>query len=58
MLTVASTGVPSVNVLVGFDKVTVNVLSPELGVALLIGSEMVFGALSPLAHVSVPLLAV
>jgi hypothetical protein len=58
MLTVAVTGVPSAMVLVGLDSSIVNVLSLEFGVALLMGSEIVFGAPSPLAQVSMPFRAV
>src|SRR4029077_5711462 len=57
MLTVAVIGVPSVRELVGFDSATVNVLSLEFGDELLIGSEIVFAAVSPPAQVSMPFLA-
>jgi hypothetical protein len=45
-------------VLVGLDSSIVNALSLEFGVALLMGSEIVFAALSPFAQVSMPFRAV
>ena len=54
MLTVAVVGVPRVTPLVGLDNVTVKVLVPVNGVALLTGTTMFCGDESFAAQLSVP----
>src|ERR1700719_2977636 len=58
IVTPALTGVPSVAPPVGLAKPTVNDFVPANGLALLIGTESVFAAVSPVAHERVPVVAV
>src|ERR1700722_16205837 len=48
-------GLPMAAPVLGLDSATVKVLLPENGVAFMTPTEKLFGAVSPLAHCSVPL---
>jgi hypothetical protein len=58
IVTVACPGLAMLAAVLGLDRVTLNVLFPENGVAPLIGTVKLFAAESPLAHCRVPLSAV
>ena len=57
MITVASSGVPSVTPAVGAERETLKAFVPEKGFALLTGIEIVFEAASPSDQLRVPFAA-